>query len=135
MKIGEAIRRNSLQALEQHRAGHEGSPDHDRRGERGDIRSIASEVVDLPPESGAWYPFPGAKRGEHEQQRAATLHTFVKALIDILSYPCSAKTIVGYHRQTAVSGRLGQLAERGGGPWSLTVLTVLTVFSKLHSSR
>ena len=73
MKIGMAIRRKSLQALQQHREGHEGSPDHERpwpsEAEHQREREIANEVVDLPTESRAWYPFRGAKGGKYEQHQ------------------------------------------------------------------
>jgi hypothetical protein len=77
-----AIRRKSLQSLEQHREGHDGSPDRERprpsEAEHESEREIANDVVDLPTESRAGYQFRGTKGGKYEQQdqdgRAADLY-------------------------------------------------------------
>jgi hypothetical protein len=73
MKVGMAIRRKSLQALQQHREGHETSPDHERtwpsEAEHQREREIADEVVDPPTESRARYPLGGAKGGKYEQDQ------------------------------------------------------------------
>jgi hypothetical protein len=60
-----------LQALQERRDGHEGSPDHERPGpsdadNRRDYE-IAEEVVDLPTERRAGRPIAGTQRRNHEQ--------------------------------------------------------------------
>jgi hypothetical protein len=70
-KIGRAIRCKSLQALQQRREGHEGSPDHKRPGpsktDKQRNREPAEEMVELPTELCARRPIGGAQRGEHDQ--------------------------------------------------------------------
>jgi hypothetical protein len=62
-----------LHALQQHREGHEGSPDHERsrpsEAEDEGEREIANEVIDSPTESRAWYPVGGAKGGKYQQEQ------------------------------------------------------------------
>jgi hypothetical protein len=68
MKIGMAIRRQSLQALEQECEGSDGSADHDRpRPSDTDQQrecEKAEEVVHLPTEPGAKLQFRRAKSGK-----------------------------------------------------------------------
>jgi hypothetical protein len=72
VKIGHAIRRKSLQALQQHRESRDGSPDHERpRPSEADHqreREIANDVVNLPTEPRTELQFRGAKGGKYEQQ-------------------------------------------------------------------
>ena len=70
-KIGMAIRRQTLQGLQQWRGSHEGHPDHERPGpSEADYRrdhEIAEEVLGLPTEPRAGLPIGGAQMGEREQ--------------------------------------------------------------------
>jgi hypothetical protein len=67
-----AIRCKSLQGLQQHRGGHEGSPDHERprpsEAEHQRETEIAGDMVDLPTETRTILPFRRAKGAEYEQQ-------------------------------------------------------------------
>ena len=67
-----AIRRKSLQALEQHRGGHERSPEQEwpppNEAEHQREREIAKEVVDPPTEARARYPFLWAEGGIYQQE-------------------------------------------------------------------
>ena len=72
LQIAMAIRCKSLQGLQQHRGGHEGSPDHERprpsEAEHQRETEIADDMVDLPTETRAILPFRRAKGAEYEQQ-------------------------------------------------------------------
>jgi hypothetical protein len=95
LKIATAIRRKSLQGLEPHRGGHEGSPNHERprpsEAEHQREAEIANDVIDLPTQSRAVLPFRGAKGTKYEQQdqggHAANFHGFNG---HFLSYSCTA---------------------------------------------
>ena len=70
-KIGRAIRRQSLQALQQRRDGHEDSPDDERLGpseaDKRRNREIADEVVEPPNRAPCGVPILRAQGNNHEQ--------------------------------------------------------------------
>ena len=75
-----AIRRESLEALQQNRQYQEGSSDDERprpsQAEHTCENQITDDVVYLPTESRAWYPFRWSQRGKYEQAQRDHADTF-----------------------------------------------------------
>ena len=94
LKIGMPIRRKSLQRLDQNCEDREGAPDHDRSRPSEENhqreREIADEVVELPTEPRAWYPFPGAERGKYKQEQGRRAENFYHEFSGHSGRPCSA---------------------------------------------